>query len=359
MIVENHSLLSSKIGNSIAGIKRSLGQLSAYSSRKSTIFIVISIVLISYFAYSNLVLLSSKDSFFLKWQGEIGSGDILATINSSPVPTPTKSILLNLATASTRTVRAGPKINRTRQTRLFCIILATPNSFKSSKAFTILNAWANKCDNYRFVSKIPVSLLSSATANTTNRKNKTVFANGKEVNEPVNLLHPTEMVEDEYYKLTYKMFYTIKDVYLKYSGHYDWFLKADLDTFINVDNLKEFLSDKDPNFPTTFGYDYKVIVERGYHSGGAGYVLSHEAFRRLGEELANNLSFCYYGKYEDVDVHTCLRKLKVYPSKSIDEHGRERFHMISLKSSYLGLFVGGQANYAANPLKKVSLCEEK
>jgi type III secretory pathway component EscS len=118
--------------------------------------------------------------------------------------------------------------NRTYQTRLFCIILATPNSFKSSKAFTVLNAWANKCDNYRFVSKIPVSLVPSAAKNQTN---KTVFANGKEVNEPVNLLHPTEMLDDEYSKLTYKMFYTIKDVYLKYSGQYDWFLKGIL--FVN------------------------------------------------------------------------------------------------------------------------------
>jgi hypothetical protein len=116
--------------------------------------------------------------------------------------------------------------NRTYPTRLFCIILATPSSFKSSKAFTLLNAWGNKCDSYRFISKIPVSLLSSAAANATNQTSKTVFANGKEVNEPANLLHPTEMFEDEYEKLTYKMFYTIKDVYLKYIDQYDWFLKG-------------------------------------------------------------------------------------------------------------------------------------
>jgi glycoprotein-N-acetylgalactosamine 3-beta-galactosyltransferase len=127
-----------------------------------------------------------------------------------------------------------------------------------------------------------------------------------------------------------------------------------LDTFINIENLKEFLNSKDPRYPTTFGYDSKTLVEGGYHSGGAGYVLSHEALRRLGDQLAMNLSFCEHYKFEDVDVQKCLRKLQVFPSKSIDELGRERFHMIGLKDSFLGRFMKGQAEWAAHPLKQVS-----
>jgi hypothetical protein len=124
--------------------------------------------------------------------------------------------------------------NYTRRHRLFCIIPATPSSFKSSKAFTVLNAWISKCDNYRFVVKIPVSLVASEESslslflftNVTNKTKKMAFGYGKEVKEPVNLLHPLHLFKDEYAKLTYKMFYTIKDIYLKHVGQYDWFLKG-------------------------------------------------------------------------------------------------------------------------------------
>jgi glycoprotein-N-acetylgalactosamine 3-beta-galactosyltransferase len=60
----------------------------------------------------------------------------------------------------------------------------------------------------------------------------------------------------------------------KYNNKYDWYLKADDDTFVFVDNLRLFLNDKNPNLPVDYGYDFKVKVEGGYHSGGGGYVLS-------------------------------------------------------------------------------------
>jgi hypothetical protein len=82
-----------------------------------------------------------------------------------------------------------------------------------------------------------------------------------------------------------------------------------------VENLKDFLSTKDPISPVTFGifdfcefyieissnqlnnlktqgYDFKVIVDYGYHSGGGSYVLSRTAFSRLSKQLNVNESFC-------------------------------------------------------------------
>ena len=41
---------------------------------------------------------------------------------------------------------------------------------------------------------------------------------------------------------------------------------------------------------------------------------------------------------EDVDVARCLRRLGVYPNKSIDEFGRERFHPLSLFGHYHSKF---------------------
>ena len=76
------------------------------------------------------------------------------------------------------------------------------------------------------------------------------------------------------FKLTDKVFLTLKHLQKKYNN-YDWYLKADDDTFIFMENLRYFLKDKHPEEPVTYGYDFKVIVEHGYHSGGAGYLLSN------------------------------------------------------------------------------------
>ncbi len=133
------------------------------------------------------------------------------------------------------------------------------------------------------------------------------------------------------------MFLLIKDLHLRYND-YDWYLKADTDTFIFVDNLRNFLSGENSTAPVTYGYDFKVIVDKGYHSGGGGYVLSNEALNRLGSRLTTNLTSCVNTGTEDVDVAKCLRILRVFPKKSIDELGRERFHPLSVNDHLTGYY---------------------
>ena len=50
----------------------------------------------------------------------------------------------------------------------------------------------------------------------------------------------------------------------------------------------------------------------------------------------------------------CLRILKVYPEKSLDEKGRERFHALNIKRHYLGDWskpYNWIVNFASNKLK--------
>ena len=65
----------------------------------------------------------------------------------------------------------------------------------------------------------------------------------------------------------------------------EWYLKADDDSYIVMDNLRDFLSQHNPDDPLQFGSKLKgangQIVQHGYMSGGAGYVLSKEALKRL------------------------------------------------------------------------------
>ncbi len=130
-------------------------------------------------------------------------------------------------------------------------------------------------------------------------------------------------------------------------------MKADEDTFIFVNNLRNFLKSKNPNEPVTFGYDYRVYVDSGYHSGGAGYILSKESLLRLGSKLNEDFAFCPNSGSEDVDVADCLRMLNVFPEKSIDEFGRERFHPLNLETHYGGNFPDWLYEYASNPIKNV------
>ena len=123
------------------------------------------------------------------------------------------------------------------------------------------------------------------------------------------------------------------------------------------DNLLEFLQDKNQSDPVTYGYDLKgeeFNITGVYHQGGAGYLLSKEAFKRIGSALETNYSFCPNSGIEDVDIAICLRKLGVYPKPSLDEHGRERFHAHSAKNHYKGTNPDWLIRMAANPLKKVS-----
>ena len=100
-------------------------------------------------------------------------------------------------------------------------------------------------------------------------------------------------------------------------------MKADLDTFIFVDNLKKFLKTKNSSHSVSYGYELKI--ENGYHSGGAGYVLSREAFNRIGAALSKNYSFCPNSGIEDIDCGSCLNSLGVEKDNSTDIFGKEKF----------------------------------
>lgn len=223
---------------------------------------------------------------------------------------------------------------------IFCLLLTSKKNFLT-KSKTLYDTWAKNCDNLKFLSLLPDELLRNSSNDLVLEKWYTE-----------NWLQPPGLIEDRYDKLTSKIYLSLKHVYKTYPD-YDWYLKADDDTFIFIDNLRKFLSDKIPSNPVTYGYDFKVIVNNGYHSGGASYLLSKEAFNRIGSKLNENFDFCPNSGTEDVDVAKCLRILGVNPEPSIDDHGRERFHPLSLNDHFSGNFPEWLKQYAKNPLKKV------
>ena len=118
-----------------------------------------------------------------------------------------------------------------------------------------------------------------------------------------------------------------------YDHHFDdadWFLKADDDTYVIVENLRHLLQDHDPVTPVYFGRRFKAYVPQGYMSGGAGYVLSKEALRRFVKTSLKDKTRCPEmagpGSAEDVELGHCLQAVGVSVGDSRDSLGRETFH---------------------------------
>ena len=218
---------------------------------------------------------------------------------------------------------------------IFCVILSQ-NKNLDIKAKSVYTSWGYKCSDYRLISLIPGHNL---TTDRIEMNYENLFL----------VLKPEGLYEDKYENLTYKILFAFEDVF-KLQPNFDWFLKADDDTFIFYDNLRDFVETKKPSDPITFGYDFKVIVPGGYHSGGGGYLLSNEAMKRL---MKTWRSFKNIGETEDVEVAKILRSVNVSMGGSLDHKGRERFHPLDIADHYTGNFPDWILEYAKNPVKNV------
>ena len=137
--------------------------------------------------------------------------------------------------------------------------------------------------------------------------------------------------------LTAKTMQAFDFVYQNYINDYDWFMKADDDTYAMVENLRYFLSAQSTTEPVFFGHHYKVNVRKqGYFSGGGGYVLSREALSRYGKR---SHGLCAEDRgYEDVELGRCMKNLGVTTGDSRDALRRSRFHCFNAESHLRGAY---------------------
>ncbi|XP_023152914.2 glycoprotein-N-acetylgalactosamine 3-beta-galactosyltransferase 1-A isoform X2 [Amphiprion ocellaris] len=132
----------------------------------------------------------------------------------------------------------------------------------------------------------------------------------------------TKEGRDQLYWKTIRAFHY---VYEHHVNEADWFLKADDDTYVVVDNLRWILSNHTPEEPIYFGKRFKPYSKQGYMSGGAGYVLSKEALKRFVEGFRAKVC-THTTPVEDLALGQCLEKMGVLAGDSRDTLHRETFH---------------------------------
>lgn len=167
-----------------------------------------------------------------------------------------------------------------------------------------METWGRQCNGIVFVS------------NTTDSK------------LPVIIVHRNE----SWHTLWIKTREAFQWIYNNVLDRYDWFAKADDDTYYHMANLRLYLKDYSPDEASATGHLYeKPDSKVRYHSGGAGYVLSREAVRRLvAVGFATNTECQQKSAAEDIFIGKCLMKLNATLLNSADKDGRYRFLPIAM-----------------------------
>lgn len=179
--------------------------------------------------------------------------------------------------------------------RVLCWVMTSPENHQT-RAIHVQATWGKRCDKLLFVSEqtdksLPVLKVS--------------VDHGRE-------------------HLTAKTMAAFDHIFEDHFKEADWFLKADDDTYVVVENLKYFLSTQNSSEPVYFGHHFKTIVKQGYFSGGGGYVLSKEALRRYSKRQKGACRDDLGA--EDAEMGKCMEVLGVRTGDSRDKLGRSRFH---------------------------------
>ncbi|XP_061183133.1 glycoprotein-N-acetylgalactosamine 3-beta-galactosyltransferase 1-B-like [Saccostrea echinata] len=218
-----------------------------------------------------------------------------------------------------------------KKVRILCFVITT--SSKLSKAVPVVNAtWGRRCNKVLFV-LCPV------------KDTDQLFLNTCHIREGSS-------------HLMAKVRHAFKVSYDKYLNDYDWFLKADDDTYLVIENLRYVLSHHDPNDPGYLGYHFQKFMYQGYASGGAGYVISRKGLKQLVEKGFNmEEERCKTdGEIEDKFIGQCLEASGVPVLSSVDKFERQTFHTDKIWQHVWGTFPKYLVAYSRDPVKDGSNC---
>ena len=156
----------------------------------------------------------------------------------------------NLNRTHTATKQAGKS---KKNIRLLCWVLCDPNDL-SKRVVHVKNTWGKRCDIMLYMSS---------------KENRTFPTIGLNVTAGRN-------------HIASKSKAAWNHIFANYLNKADFFVKADPDTYIVVENMKRFLEDKNTSKPEFYGHMMALpSTNVTYASGGPGIILTRESVRRL------------------------------------------------------------------------------
>eukprot|EP00039_Didymoeca_costata_P013003 m.191595 g.191595 ORF g.191595 m.191595 type:complete len:561 (+) comp15647_c0_seq4:210-1892(+) len=186
--------------------------------------------------------------------------------------------------------------------RVLCWVLTQPKEH-DAKATAINNTWGRYCDK----------LLFMTTAEHDNLETIVLDIGGPE--DRGRLWNKSR----EAWMYTYE----------NHLSDFDWFLKADDDTFIVWSHLQELLSTKNSSHPAYYGRPFNATRGR-YYAGGSGIILSQAALKKLGDAAKTPGNYWkIWGKEkngpEDLLTGRALARVDIDTQFNVDENGAQLF----------------------------------
>ena len=144
-------------------------------------------------------------------------------------------------------------------------------------------------------------------------------------------------IPDKRQTLTEKSVFANTWMYEHHLEEFDWFLKADDDTYVVMENMKFMLSRFNASVPGYIGCQFKHFAPQGYHSGGAGYLFNRAGLRLLVEQGYRRPGHCRMGGgAEDIETGRCAAKAGVRTLDQLDSQRRETFFPSNVYANVVG-----------------------
>eukprot|EP00040_Diaphanoeca_grandis_P043925 m.269514 g.269514 ORF g.269514 m.269514 type:complete len:672 (-) comp84709_c0_seq1:209-2224(-) len=237
------------------------------------------------------------------------SNNLNAGTNPPPQPAPSSSTEQSPASSLNFKLPTTNK-HSSNGSRVLCWILTQPPSH-AIKAVAVNNTWGRNCD----------LLLFMTTAHFDGLNTVVVDIGGPE--DRGRIWNKTRSAWDH--------------VYHHYRDSFDWFFKADDDTYVIWPHLtKHILSTVNPDEPRYFGRRFNAT--RGeYYSGGSGILLSRRALLNVGEAAATDYSGTWgKHKFGPEDIYTCnaLTRVGVATEDTVDSTGAQLFLPLGPTAEY-------------------------
>ncbi|XP_023338414.1 glycoprotein-N-acetylgalactosamine 3-beta-galactosyltransferase 1 [Eurytemora carolleeae] len=245
---------------------------------------------------------------------------------------------LKLQLENTRKLEGGPesKFQDLSKIRIGCIITTHPGVLSEFQALAVHDTWVRRCTKVLFVTSSGSPFLE--------KLNFTARSYFKASEKEEYSYFKIDMKEGRE-RLWAKTKISFAQAYFDFASEVDWFLKADDDSYIVMENLQYFLSSLDSSLPLLAGslfmcrstvkeclVDENHVKDQPYMSGGAGYVLSRTALELFVNVGIGNNDLCRDESLgpEDVQMSRCMENLGVHFVDTRDRFGKLRFIHIDL-----------------------------